>query len=250
MNKSNHYNSKNCEHGSVLIYILVAIALFAALSFTVSQSQRGGNTKNDELLTLYGSEIMQYTNGLQRAVRTLRIEDVQYDEISFENNVIAGYTNLNCTNDKCKIFHPSGGGMAYQEPLSDEWLDGSRIGETYFGEWYFPGETCVLDVGTDTGVACSSDGTDNEEIIVILPWIKRELCERINRDLGITDVGDPIPLETTLNAWNGDYRKFTGDVGNGERMDQGGRRLGCFAGNGVNTPPANSYHYFQVLWAR
>lgn len=239
------------ESGSVLIYIFVAVLLFAALSFTVSQTNQGGGSKqNEELIQLHATEILQYSNGLQRAVRSMRIDGLDFSELSFENNFVAGYENPSCNDDSCKIFHINGGGMSYQAPLENDWIDKSNNGQPFYGEWYFPGEVCVLDVGSDTGAGCNSDSISNEEVIVILPWIKKVLCEKINQELGITNKGDPIPVETTLNAWNGDNRKFDGNTGDGERMDQGGRRYGCFEGNGTNTPPAGTYHFFQVLWAR
>lgn len=249
-----YYNKKSrrysAESGSALIYILVAIALFAALSFAMTQNMRGGSGQNEEIVQLQATEILQYTNGLQRALRSMRIEGVEFSELSFDNNFVTGYDHVGCGDNKCKIFHIEGGGMAYQPPITEDWLDGARAGQALYGEWYFPGDLCVLDVGTDTGTGCSTDGIDNEDVVIILPWIKKALCEQINKELGITSAGDPVPVEGAGDAWNDDNRKFDGTTGDGETLDQGGRRYGCFEGTGANYPPAGSYHFFQVLWAR
>lgn len=251
-NQNSHKHSRySAENGSALIYILVAIALFSALSFVMSQSMRGGDSgKNEELLQLQATEILQYVNGLQRALRSMRIEGLEFSALSFENNIVAGYGHAGCSTDDCKLFNINGGGMAYQTPVAEDWLDGAQGAHPLYGEWYFPGDLCVLDVGSDTGAGCSSDGIDNEDVVIILPWIKENLCVQINQDLGITTGGEPIPTEGAGDAWNSDDRKFDGTTGDGETLDQGGRRYGCFEGTSTNNPPAGSYHFFQVLWAR
>lgn len=251
--KRPHKEQHSTESGSVLFYILIAVALFAALSYVVSQNMRGGSTsKNEEFLQLQTSEILQYANGLQRAIRHMRIEGIEYQDLSFENSFVAGYANTNCgagQND-CKVFHPDGGGMSYQPPMEKEWLDETQSGQTTYNQWYFPRDLCVLDVGSDTGAGCNSDSKDNEDVVVILPWIKEDLCERINQDLGITSPGDSIPVESSGNAWNSDDRQFDGTNNDSERLDQGGRRYGCFEGNAFDHPGAGTYHFFQVIWAR
>lgn len=249
--QNTHKEQYSPESGSVLFYILIAVALFAALAYAMSQNNRGGSTsKNEEFLQLQASEILQYANGLQRAIRHMRIEGLDFSELSFKNNFVAGYDNALCGKDECRIFNPNGGGMSYQEPLVDDWLDSSQSTRTFFGEWYFPGDLCVLDVGSDSGAGCSSDNKNNEDVVVILPWIRKDLCEQINQDLGITSTGDPIPAESSGDAWNADDRKFDGTDDDGERLDQGGRRYGCFEGNAFDNPPAGTYHFFQVIWAR
>lgn len=56
-----HQSSQNYrkgERGNVLIYILIAIALFAALSYTVGNMMRGGNADmiDEENASLYAGK--------------------------------------------------------------------------------------------------------------------------------------------------------------------------------------------------
>lgn len=59
--------------GNVLFLILIAVALFAALSYAVTSSSRGGgiDAKKDSS-ELIASEIMNYVSSLEQAVTRLR----------------------------------------------------------------------------------------------------------------------------------------------------------------------------------
>jgi type II secretory pathway pseudopilin PulG len=62
------------ENGNILFIILIAVALFAALSYAVTQSSRGGSKDaSAELLELHTSEIFQYVASVQNALLRLRV---------------------------------------------------------------------------------------------------------------------------------------------------------------------------------
>jgi len=177
-------DDRHLQSGNVLYYVLVGIVLFAALNMAFVQTQRtGGSTPDNERLALHASEIMQYTSGLQRAVRMMRIDGLEYTELSFKNNIVtAGYTHATEEPDSHKLFHVSGGGMAYQRPV-DDWLDTAQSAGTFYGEWYFPGELCIKNVGSDTLGTCLAANKPNQDVVIILPWIKKQLCTVINERL-------------------------------------------------------------------
>lgn len=242
-------NIRISQNGSALLWILIGVALFAALGFAVTNGMRGGgeSTIAVEVARARAIDIVQYGNALRAAVQNLRIEGITPQSISFETPLVAGYANANCADSTCRIFDPGGGGLAYRAPAED-WLDRNQSAKALFGQWYFPAGVCVEDIGSG-GAGCDSDGADNEDIIAVLPWVRREICMEINEKLGVANPGGNPPVESG-NGWPTANTKFTGTFSDGVILGQTGQGAGCFAGSAAATPPAASYAFFQVLMAR
>lgn len=240
---------KDMQNGSALLWILIGVVLFAALAFAVTRGMRGGNETviASEVSKTRAIDVVQYGNALRAAVQNLRIEGVTPQLISFETPLLTGYANTACTEARCKIFDPSGGGLAYRDPAK-EWLDSKQSAQPFFGQWYFPPNVCVEDIGSG-GAGCDSDGMDNEDMIAILPWVRREICIEINNKLGVANPGGNPPVESG-DGWSGAGTQFTGTFTDSVILEQPGQTAGCFAGNGTATPPAGAYAFFQVLMAR
>jgi hypothetical protein len=230
------------ESGNVLFYILLAVVLFAALSFAVARiMQSGSGNPNREVGQLHSSDLIQYADGLKRAVQTMRIRSVEDGDFSFETPDLAGYApHASCSADSCRIFKPAGGGMNYMPP-PDDWLDPAGDGQPLYREWFFPAGVCVQGVGTG-GAGCDTDGEDNEELVVILPWVKRELCIMINERLGVINTGGNPPVASGP-AWGGG--KFTGTFADGTIIARAGETAACLRDSG-----GASYFYYKVLLAR
>lgn len=234
------------ESGSVLIYILLAIALFAALSFAVANIMRsGGGNPTREVMGLQSTDVIQYGDTLKRGVQSMRIRGVEDTQISFENPQLANYApHGSCSADGCRVFQTAGGGIAYVSP-PDDWLDSAGNGQPLHGEWFFPTGTCVEDAGTG-GAGCETDGEDNEDLVAILPWVKKDLCIQINEKLGITNPAGEPPLATG-SAWTAGNTRFTGTFTEAAIIARSGETAGCLRGNGV---PAGTFFYYKVLLAR
>lgn len=239
------------EKGSVLILILVAVSLFAALSFTVAQMMRSGNAEavSERQARIFGDEILAIAHQYRQAVQTMRISNgCAVEDISFETSALTGYAHTPAVADTCKLFDPDGGGVSYIAPSGD-WLDTTQSAQTGYGEIYFTGETCVVDVGTG-GVNCNSSA-DDEELLMMVPYVLREVCEQINNHVNVDNVSD-APPQISGNAVNYSTNKFTGTFGNAYEIDKAefrGKLAGCFEGTGAFTP-AGTYHFYQVLVAR
>lgn len=248
-----NFRQNRSQRGSALFIILIAVVLFAALSYAVSQmlsSGAGTGTVTDEKARLQASEILDYTRSLRQAVQNIKIAgECASNKISFENSTVTGYAHTPATDDVCKIFGADGGAMTYIAPAED-WLDMSLAAPTFRGEWYFPPNVCVPGIGSaPAGNACASNATTDEPLIVLLPYIRKELCLALNDSLGITNPGGNPPPET--GGWGATNLKFKGSFASLVSLEgQPGQMNGCFAGVGANTPPANTYHFFQVLLAR
>ncbi|HEY0902120.1 MAG TPA: hypothetical protein VGD95_08360, partial [Micavibrio sp.] len=182
---------RDAESGNVLFYILIAIVLFAALSFAVANIMNSGTADpRRETRMLEASDVIQYGDGLKRTVQAMRIRGVADAKISFESpRLRLDYAHpvaapQRCTSDECRVFAPAGGGFTYIQPPHD-WLDSNFVVNALYGDWFFPTGVCVAESGTG-GAGCASDTTDNEELVAILPYVRRDLCLEINERLGIT----------------------------------------------------------------
>jgi hypothetical protein len=118
--------SRKTESGNVMFYILIAVALLAALSFAVSQSGRGSTqSANTERARMLGDEIIGYGNVLANATTQLKLRGCKDTELSFENTIISNANPSAPTDKTCNIFDVAGGGVAYQEFTSFSTTPGS-----------------------------------------------------------------------------------------------------------------------------
>jgi hypothetical protein len=114
-------NYSNSNKGNILFLILIAVALFAALSYAITGSSRSGsNTISKDKAKLAASHILSWTAKFDKAVQRMMIIDgVKPYELSFRSNqkryngTFANntYNNVRCSGTKCRVFHPDGGGM-------------------------------------------------------------------------------------------------------------------------------------------
>ncbi|MBX2834218.1 MAG: hypothetical protein KTR28_04510 [Micavibrio sp.] len=246
------------QSGNVLFYILIAIALLAVLSFTVSQGGRSGSSNiSDERSALIASEIIEYANNVATAVAQLKLRGYTDQQISFENDVMSGYENTNCDDDGdssddngdgCEIFHINGGGVVYSSP-PPEALDTSNDGSAEYANWYFPIQVCVYGVPIVSAANCKSDGIDNEDLLIMLPWIDENVCKAINRMLGVSDSEGTPPIDANRPVPT-TFPKFTGTYGEGELLGNGvpsGLTTGCIYSDDDDT---RGYFFYKVLIAR
>lgn len=238
---------RHAQRGNVLFYILIAIALFAALSYAVSQMMRSGdvNMVSEQTAKLYASDILSYARSVQKAVRGLRIDGCDETDISFANSTLSGYAHTPAVDDSCKVFDSDGGGMTYIAPASD-WLDSTESARDLYGEYYFPAEGCVDLVGSSTE-DCHTSGDDTGELMMVLPWLSLATCQQINSELGY---GTSIDVNTS-DCWEyGTNGKFTGTYSEDKRWGNAsndGRPAQCVQCTG---DPNSGYHFYQVLIAR
>lgn len=245
--KTKKYN----EDGSAIIWILIAVGLFAALGFAFSSSSRTSTS----LLTSaeaesYANQIIAYGNEVKSAVKRLRLRGCDNTEISFENNIVAGYTNANApTNKSCHVFNIAGGGLQYKQP-SNNWIDSSFSGSDIYNEWIASGVPTVPKIGQKT---CSSPSGSCSDLTIFLPYTTKEVCIKINDALGVNnpsgepwDEVDGICLHDT-NRFSGSYG--TGGCGINGHATVNGKNSACIK-TLMETPSTNGYVFYTVLIAR
>lgn len=230
MNKNK--NRQN-EAGNVLFLILIAVALFAALSYAVTQSTRsGGGSSDNETALINSAQVTQYPASVRTAVVRMIIGGTDLADLEF--NPPSDYASL--TSNDVGVFHPSGGAATYVQAPNNLMSGGGS------GTWHFNGHFEIIDIGTSVG----TDAAGNE-ILAFLPGITQTLCNRINQELGIT--GD-VNTDADVSA------NYTQDMHNGYTIPSSetilggagtttpglqGEPFGCFQNNG------GDYVYYHVL---
>jgi hypothetical protein len=228
------------ERGNVLFLILIAVVLFAALSYAVTQSSRtGGGDAGREANLISSAEITQYPAAVKTAIVRIVINGVTYEELKF--NPPSDFAGLGSALVE-GVFHPSGGAAAYSQSGS------SSMDSDTPGTWYFNPNFEVLYIGTS-----SSASPDGNDFIAFLPGVKTAVCDKLNEESnGITT----IPVASAIASTDVDILyddSFSDTIPNESAEIIGasagttglaGQPQGCFeASDGVNV-------YYQVIAER
>jgi hypothetical protein len=152
--------------GNALFLILIAVALFAALSYAVTRGSRGSGGIERETTLLDASQITQYGATIRLAVRRMILMGSVDLEISYAGPLaLEPYCNADPKN--C-VFYPGGGDIDFgAAPLADGTYWGAADGGNY-----------VQDVGSNTDVS-------GREAVAALHGISLALCTKINQQLGL-----------------------------------------------------------------
>jgi len=187
------------SNGNVLFLILIAVVLFAALSYAVTQSNRSGGSEVTERELLKGAVMAQYGISLRTSVQRMIISGVSAEDIEMHT---AGGNWIPCnTGDNC-IFSPEGGGITPSDLAANPDVD------EYGNIWNYFQPSDGIDIG-DMGTPAAD--------MLLARHIKfnepgRKLCMQINNGLGISGIpsastwADAAPTEGTACVANGtDY---------------------------------------------
>lgn len=178
------------QRGNVLFIILIAVALFAALSYAVTQSTRGGNegiTEQESAKTA-AADIMNFVTLVEQEVmRKMVMDGVQWIQLDFFNlntNLSSGGTigpdkppnasNCAWTTRPCGIFFERGGQVA-----SRTFYQYSEMERFVTSGHPVPGEFTVY------FQAVENVGTDLPELAMYIIDLKKPICDEINRSRGL-----------------------------------------------------------------
>lgn len=224
------HQKRNSESGNVFFIVMVAVVLFAGLMFTFSRGARqGGDNLSAKQAEVFASDILNYAQRVERGVSRVYGRGFSENAISFQNEYISGYENTNCTQTRCRVFHPEGGAISYKR-LEDRWSRSQQ-------NWVYTGENRVIGVGTDcTNNSCS-------DLIMVIEDVPTTICTAINEKLAI---GPPIPTDDNI-----DLTPYDGTFGYSASNDIGDEdntleevRTACFQETGGN------YYFYHVLLER
>jgi hypothetical protein len=263
--RSTNGAERQAESGNVLFLILIAVALFAALSYAVTSSTRsGGSSSSEERSLISSAQLTQYPAGIRTSLVRMVIDGIDAEEFYFNPPSEFDCPSADdaiCDEDdderdeQRSVFHPAGGGAAYQRSQPEVMANGKQ------GRWVFTSAWEIEDIGTGDGPGGERRGND---IIAMLPGVAAGVCRRINEQLGIdvdegTDNdGDGIPAGTangvepdlddhTMNKENPGIMEEEDVIGEGA-FD--GQAYGCFDLSDSNPPGDGPYVYYHVLIER
>lgn len=112
--------SASSQNGNVLFLILIAVALFAALSYAITNSTRtNGNGISKEKATAYASQILQFGASMRQTISRMKLSNGCTDStLDFYTPVYHKYTTTTPSNTvntnasaKCHLFDANGGNM-------------------------------------------------------------------------------------------------------------------------------------------
>ena len=167
---SNIQTVKQSEKGNVLFLILIAVALFAALSYVVTQSTRsGGGSTEREKNILSSAQMTQYPTALRTSIIRMVLAGVAIENVKFD---APGTGPFNTLSTSQLVFHPQGGGATFQQAPQELSASGnSQLAWTYNAEFDVPG------IGIN--------GAGGNDVIAFLPGISSGICRQVNEELGV-----------------------------------------------------------------
>lgn len=231
---------RKSESGNVLFLILIAVALFAALSYAVTQSTRsGGGDASRETTLVNAAQITQYPAAVKTAITRMIVSNsVSPDNLLFDPP--SNFAALNtATLQSYGVFYPGsisggGGGATYVQAPASVMDSGSP------GTWHFNGENEIQDIGVTDGTSVGAD------IIAFLPGVKEEVCQSIHQKLGLpTAIPDLTALTLDYTSdMNVANPNITGASGTITHADLDAQPQGCFEAT------ADYYVYYHVLVER
>ena len=196
------------QSGNVLFLILIAVALFAALSYVVVQSSRSGSGAiASEKDRLAASEIFNYVTAVQSGLLRLQLSGCKENQISFSNPVddaaaiaeswAKNYMNPNAPADhSCDIFHPNGANVI-RKNVPESWS--AMLDPSLLRFWYTTGDA-IQNVGTTCGTS------ECTELNINIWGIKPGLCAAINEKLGYHDFITNLPTDALYGCpFSGEY---------------------------------------------
>lgn len=161
-------NRHQSEGGNALIYVLIIIALFAALSFVLAR--QGGTSEtsrlSEEKIELYATNILQTAAQIQTAMDQSYYTGTEIGEMDF---ILPSDAAFNTAPNINKVFHPEGGGVTLPR------LPGEAINEVNTDPvpgWYL-------------GRFMNVEWTESEytDVILTAHQLSEAVCEEINRKI-------------------------------------------------------------------
>lgn len=172
---------RHSQAGNAMIYILIAVALFGALTFILARQNDTTETGalNAERTEIAAAQIIQTSMQLKQAIDQMMYSGSKPDDLDFvtPDDEPAFSTAPN----HHKVFHPAGGGVIIN-PLPAQAV--RKISDNPPPRWY---------IGRFINIEWTNSA--DQEVIMTAHQISEPVCRAINQKL----LGDPAPLAATVN---------------------------------------------------
>lgn len=237
------------EKGSIVVWLLVGVLLFAALGMAMMRGSRTSAVSlSQEQAKAYANQLISYGQELKSAVKRLELRGCGVSKISFETTAVGyNYTNASAPDDgSCDVFDARGGGMNWPA-IPRAMLDPAmEAGNANFGVPFFTGMAGVVGLGKD----CANDSCS--ELLLLVADIQKTVCEEINRKFslpppGTESITNYSPHDVPPILFQGSYTYINaGSVVGNDILALARQQTGCFQSETTGNP----YVFFQVLLTR
>gem|GEM_PF-496431 len=238
------------QAGNVFVIILLGVFLFGSLMYMFSRNaQQGTGNLTKQQASIAAQEILNYARLVEGAVDRVRRNGCSETEISFENDVVAGYEHTPPARDECKVFDDAGGKVSYSE-VSENFIDNSfqsKTGDVLrpWKEYRYTGHCSITEVGTN----CSTSSC--KELALNIHYINKEICLEINKNMNIAAVSGDAPVESISSPPGGmACAVFIGDFADTPNGVDSGVPTAPTACLKVAESGNDYYFFYHVLLAR
>ncbi len=220
----NFSKTSHRENGNALWFVLIAVALLAALTMTMTRSSDTVEQSGDiERARLLASDLMRYTGGIKAAIGKMLVNGISENDVCFHTSEWGNndYNGASCANPANQIFHVEGAGLTWR---TFDFVTGWRI----FGSHRVQN---LETTNTELIIEAQTSGT---------------LCREINIMLNIPNPSDDAPADLIANVtpFTGSYAIAAPDNTIGDNAaDLAGKEAGCRKEGG-------NYYFYQVLIKR
>lgn len=196
------------EAGNALFLILIALALFAALSYAVTTSSRSGGNVDREQAEINSASLYQYIASLRATVQRMALTNGSgATSLMFNNDVYTSYDGSlvlpmgtpSAAAASNYVFHPDGGGMP---ALTFEEMS-ENCGASHCTDGSFPSAGHVKFYYANL----EDVGSDEADIIAVIFSPTSEVCKRLNNSAGIEEgsialhlPSSPYQTSSSVNA--------------------------------------------------
>ena len=242
----------NNQSGNVLFLILISVALFAALSYVVTNSTRGGGGSSaKERAQLYAGEILSYTTTIKTAVNRIMLSGCRSDQLDFHtaaytrnDGVTANNTpNANAPSDgSCAVFEPTGGNVTPYIVSTDGLdLNNPGIGNPSDYRAGTPAFRVINIAGVGTSVP-ATPALDSNDLVMLVNHLNRDTCMAINDLLKIDNPNNDAPAQVHVGSGG----QYTNGSFAGTMVDTtfSGRAFFCLK------TPGDNYQFNAVVLER
>ncbi len=214
---------------------MIAVALFAGLSYTVTNSMKGGGKSIEgDKHKLAALHIINMANDAEKGVnRLVMVNDCQATQIDF--SPASSGANGNAPADySCHLFDPRGGQITYSIVPAKYTTETTDRGWGVFSGYAYSG----------VGSTCSN--TSCNELVYYLRDLTKDVCLAINNALSVTNPSGDAPVVGDMSAGSISNNGHNGVISTAQLVGKTSACVKEAGGCGSGT----CYAYYHVLYAR
>lgn len=182
-------DKKQGQRGNAIFAIILGVILFGALTWAVTQANRGqGNLGQTETSLILASQITSNPSSIRQTADLMILKGRTGAELRFnadQSTAAAATTDPTDFDYLANVFNPAGeGGAAWSQPPADSLTDltcittlAYSVGAAATGDragcWYYKRNVTLPGIGINA----------TADVVIALPNLKQGVCEQINLKL-------------------------------------------------------------------